>query len=95
MRLGECRIKVGIDNCIKPSINSFVGKILTIPNSRFMKHNRRSSISDDWKRLKRALTLAAPKKINVVLIVMLTLVVVGEVCFRVANGSGLLLPGQF
>lgn len=41
-----------------------------------MKGNRKNSITDDWNRLKRAFSLAAPKKRNVVLIIILTILVV-------------------
>lgn len=41
-----------------------------------MEKTHKSNLREDWKRLKRALALAAPKKKNVLLIVFLTLIVV-------------------
>ncbi len=37
---------------------------------------QKGSLTEDWKRLNRALVLAAAKKINVYFIVFLTLIVV-------------------
>jgi ATP-binding cassette, subfamily B, bacterial len=41
-----------------------------------MERKNRSNISDDWNLLKRAMTLAAPRKRNVIFIIILTIVVV-------------------